>query len=146
MKIEKANLSDVEELSSLYYQLTKKYPEHNKMKPIFDLISKDKNYYLLVALNQENKAVGTAMGVICYDLIDLCAPFMLIENVVVSESYRGQGIGKMLMLELEAIAYSNKCALIILVSGNARKEAHTFYENLGYPMVKGFKKKLTYDE
>ena len=72
---------------------------NKKMKAIFKKIASDDSYYLLVARDDENRATGTAMGVLCNDLSGLCDPFMLVENVIVSEERRGSGGGKMLMAE-----------------------------------------------
>ncbi|MNO01656.1 putative acetyltransferase [compost metagenome] len=69
---------------------------------------------------------------------------MVIENVVVSNRIRRQGIGKKLMTMIEKIAQERNCYYIIFVSGGQRKEAHTFYEKLGFrdEQVEGFRKHL----
>ncbi|MDQ0088526.1 ribosomal protein S18 acetylase RimI-like enzyme [Paenibacillus anaericanus] len=84
------------------------------------------------------------MGIICHDFVGECKPFMVIENVIVSNRARRQGIGKKLMLEIERIAKERDCYYIILVSGEQRKEAHVFYEKLGFKdeKVEGYRKHL----
>jgi len=57
-----------------------------------------------------------------------------VEGLVVDEQYRGQGIGKKLMLFVEAFAEQFSPVIIDLTSG-ARRAAdgsHEFYKNLGY--------------
>ncbi|MNT93826.1 putative acetyltransferase [compost metagenome] len=69
---------------------------------------------------------------------------MVIENVIVSRSARRLGIGKMLMTEMEKQAKARNCYYIIFVSGAQRKEAHAFYEELGFKdeAVVGYRKHL----
>jgi GNAT superfamily N-acetyltransferase len=83
------------------------------------------------------------MGIVCYDLVGDCNPFMLIENVNVLPKYQGQGVGKLLMQELEDFAQKNHCNYVILVSESKREPSHKFYEAIGYSTdQKGFKKRL----
>jgi len=73
-----------------------------------------------------------------------CKPFMFIESVIVSTKYRGKGIGRKLIEEIELQAKRRDCYLIQFVSSGYRKEAHKFYEAVGYKLgfVEGFRKIL----
>ena len=94
-------------------------------------------YYLLVAKRGE-KVVGTSIGILCQALD---APFFVIENVVVDETCRKQGIGREIFDALDAIAKENNCQYAMLVSSGFRKTAHRFYEEMGYTEdVRGFRK------
>lgn len=55
-----------------------------------------------------------------------------VDELIVDKDFRGQGIGKKLMDEITTIARGYTCKRIELDSGFHRKEAHQFYENLGY--------------
>ena len=57
-----------------------------------------------------------------------------IEGLVVDEEYRGQGIGKKLMLYVEEVAGANGKTIIELTSGLRRSQdrSHEFYKSLGY--------------
>ncbi|MDR1348855.1 MAG: GNAT family N-acetyltransferase [Prevotellaceae bacterium] len=55
-----------------------------------------------------------------------------IDELIVDENFRGQGIGKTLMAEITKIARENNCKQIELSSAFHRKEAHQFYKNSGY--------------
>ncbi|QDH22717.1 GNAT family N-acetyltransferase [Saccharibacillus brassicae] len=113
------------------------------MRETFAALAADHNYRLLGAFEGEALA-GSAMGVICHDLIGDCRPFMVVENVIVSEAFRGRKAGKLLMEELERIARERRCAYALLVSSGFRTEAHAFYEALGYEEdVRGFRRRLT---
>ena len=56
---------------------------------------------------------------------------------------RSQGIGAQLMAECEARARAAGCTIIQLTTDRSRKDAHRFYERLGYqPSHLGMKKPL----
>ncbi|EHJ56970.1 hypothetical protein HMPREF9318_00598 [Streptococcus urinalis FB127-CNA-2] len=53
-------------------------------------------------------------------------------GLAVLEEAQGKGIGKKLMAELERIAKESSFAYIRLNSASHRKQAHAFYESIGY--------------
>ena len=114
-----------------------------KMNEVFDWMKGNPDYYVLCA-KYNNKVVGSLMGVLTKELFGECKPFMVIENVVVSDECRRMGIGKMLMDRMEAIARENECTVMMLISSMHRKEAHLFYESIGFSgdVGKGFRKYL----
>ena len=82
--------------------------------------------------------LGTAMGIVCQALD---APFLVIENVVVDAAFRKHGIGRKIFTALDEFAKEKNCQYAILVSSGFRKEAHRFYEVMGYDEdVRGFRK------
>lgn len=101
--------------------------------------------YLLIGAKDENGALlGAVMGIVCIDTVGRCRPFMVLENLIVSERYHRLGIGKRLVENLEKTARERNCYFIMLMSLMKRKEAHLFYEALGYSknIAQGFKKYL----
>lgn len=52
--------------------------------------------------------------------------------LVVSETVRGQGLGRALVAAAEKRLAEHGCALIEVTSNMRRAEAHAFYERLGY--------------
>ena len=88
--------------------------------------------------------MGSVTGIVCLDITDECRSFMVIENVIVKSTHRKQGIGRLLMTELEGIGRSMDCKYTMLVSAKHRGQAHRFYEVIGYDLdsVQGFKKYL----
>lgn len=59
-----------------------------------------------------------------------------IGGLVVDESYRRHGIGRLLMERAEQWAREKGCRAVHLRSNIVRKGAHVFYERLGYSNVK----------
>ncbi|HZG18031.1 MAG TPA: GNAT family N-acetyltransferase [Candidatus Bathyarchaeia archaeon] len=140
--VRKVECNDAAELSELFMDFIGKESNLAAMRKQIEVISNHPNYYVAVACD-EDKVVGTAMGIICYDLVGECNPFMLIENVVVLPQYQGRGVGRLLMQELEDFGQKNQCNYVILVSESKREPSHQFYEALGYSTdQRGFKKRL----
>lgn len=129
--IRKAEQHDAESLSELFLEFVDSRSNIDQMKRQIEKISKMPNYYIVVA-SRDGRVIGTAMGIVCYDLVGNCDPFLLIENVVVGELERGSGVGTMLINSMEEFALSHNCNFIILASSENRVRAHIFYEHLGF--------------
>ena len=59
-----------------------------------------------------------------------------IGGLIVDEGYRGQRIGEQLLKEAERWAGEQGCCTVSVHSNVIRKDAHRFYERLGYRAVK----------
>lgn len=59
-------------------------------------------------------------------------PWAVVENVVVSESWRGRGLGRTMMEHAIAQGVYEGCYKIFLSSSAKRVGAHVFYEKLGF--------------
>jgi ribosomal protein S18 acetylase RimI-like enzyme len=136
-------VDDLPQLMSLQAELINEAGDLNRMRELFTLICKDSNYSLLGAKKQ-GRLVGSLVGIVCHDLFGKCLPFMVIENVIVTKALRHQGIGRMLMTEVERIAQARGCRYLMLVSSITREQAPAFYHSLGYESApyRGFKKTL----
>ncbi len=86
---------------------------------------------LLVA-EEISEVVGTIVLIIVPNLSHKALPWAAVENVVVDERYRRQGIGRLLMDYATARAREAGCYKIQLISDKRRTEAHKFYRTLGY--------------
>ncbi len=141
--IEAIRKEDLEELGLLYQDLTGEVADLEKMARTFQWMNIDPDYILLGA-KLDDRLAGSLMGIVCYELLGSCRPFMVVENVIVGGRFRRMGIGKALMEAIEAMAREKRCYLVQLVSSGHRKEAHRFYEALGYGTdpVRGFRKFL----
>lgn len=142
--IEEIGADSLTALNVLYSELTGSMTDQAKLTKTFTAIQADSRYILLGAY-VDGELLGSMMGIVCQDLVLDCRPFMVIENVVVSARARRQGLGKLLMTAIEEKAHERDCYYIILVSGEKRKEAHVFYEKMGYreEKVEGYRKHLS---
>ena len=59
-------------------------------------------------------------------------PQALLDAVVVSRSHRGRGIGEAMVREALLMASQAGCYKLILSSNLKRRDAHRFYESLGF--------------
>jgi len=75
---------------------------------------------------------GTAFLTLCLDAMFGNQPYGVLENVVVNEACRGQGIGKRLFEHTEEVCRKRDCSKIMLLSTAAREAAHRFFEQQGY--------------
>lgn len=93
---------------------------------------------------QEDAIVATYQLTIIDGLSRTAARRAQIEAVRVSTASRGQGIGHLMLADIEARARAAGCVLIQLTSDARRTEARRFYADCGYlPSHIGFKKPLT---
>jgi GNAT superfamily N-acetyltransferase len=60
------------------------------------------------------------------------APVGRVSVMIVDESYRGRGVGALLMAEAEKRLAERGCKIIEVTSNMRRDRAHHFYEQLGY--------------
>lgn len=76
----------------------------------------------------------TIIGVVGYRfLTDLCWGYTLyVDDLVVHETKRGEGVGQQLMQYIEKIARDANCKHIRLASGISRKMVHQFYKKIGF--------------
>jgi len=96
------------------------------------------HYFLVYEDEETKKAVGYIHAEV-YATIYSDTLFNVL-SLAVDGDYHKQGIGKKLIFALEKEAAKRHYAAIRLNSGEARKEAHKFYENIGYTMEKYQKK------
>ncbi|MGL5867883.1 GNAT family N-acetyltransferase [Clostridium chrysemydis] len=140
MVVEKLKKEDIKELLELYKELIDTKNDISISKETYEKILKDDNYYLAV-LKKDNIILGSALAVSCFNLSMGGCTFIVVEDVIVKENTRGLGIGKKLMKAIDDFAKSKNAAYSILVSSSHRKDAHKFYENIGYTdSVLGFRK------
>lgn len=91
----------------------------------------DSRQHILVA-EAGGEVIGTLTLVVVPNLGHRGRPWAAVDNVVVSEACRGQGVGRALLAEAGRIAGSFDCYKIVLSSNLVRTEAHAFYRRLGW--------------
>ena len=103
----------------------------------------DSETHILLSAIEDNKLVGSVMGIICEELYGECKPFLLVENMIVDKNCRRKGAGKALLTDLEKVAKQKNRTPVILVTESERSDACWFYEAYGFQLNnKGYKKKL----
>jgi GNAT superfamily N-acetyltransferase len=102
-----------------------------KAREIFSRIERYPSYSLYVAVLKE-QVVGSFALLIMDNLGHLGAPSAIVEDVVVDPHYEQRGFGKRMMKMAISNAANAGCYKISLSANFKRKEAHQFYESLGF--------------
>ncbi len=144
--VRKATLDDLPRILALYAQLnlpgTPPEPvPHVDSSPYAETLAAiiaRADLWLLVA-EVDGTVAGTLQLTIVPNLSHSAAPWANIENMVVDEKARGQGVGAALLEEAASRAEAAGCYKISLTSRNERADAHRFYRANGYePRHQGF--------
>jgi ribosomal protein S18 acetylase RimI-like enzyme len=119
--------------ANLQSQLTELYKQLNAELTQLDLASALSDYNTTdVAVCMDNETlVGIAM-MAKYKVVS--GHKGMIEDVVVSSEYRGQGIGRKLMEKLLEQAEKSKLDDVLLFSGHHRTAAISLYKSLGFKL------------
>ncbi|MBN3891839.1 MAG: GNAT family N-acetyltransferase [Nostoc sp. JL31] len=142
IKIRQAEIKYVEQIASLCeqleYSVTNQHIEQRLTK-----INNNDAHIVYVATLEDEYVIGWAHAHIC-DSIVISTPAILL-GLVVDKDYRHSGIGRFLMHQIEQWASLAGCDSVLLRSNIKRKEAHLFYDKIGYTNIKQsltFQKKL----
>lgn len=143
MVIRNMSETDLPHLAKLYEQFWGEKSDIEKMNAQFQRM-KNSDAYILLCASEDNRLLGSVMGVVCNELYGDCKPFLVVEDMIVDKSVRRSGIGRALFAELERRARSAGCSQALLVTETDRQDACGFYESLGFDpdRNKGYKKKL----
>jgi GNAT superfamily N-acetyltransferase len=142
VKIRTATLADAERLAPLATQLGYASTAEQIAARLPAVLS-DPESVIFVAERNDGELLGYADVFLMRTLAsDARAE---VGGLVVADSCRSQGIGQMLMARVEEWAREKRCAAVSLRTNVIRERAHTFYERLGYTLVKtqkAYRKKL----
>jgi GNAT superfamily N-acetyltransferase len=94
----------------------------------------DEQHALFVAVAPGGTVLGWLHGYVCH-LVEVEA-HVEIGGLVVDEDHRHRGIGRLLLEHLEEWAAQRGCSAMRLRSNVVREDAHRFYEEVGYRVVK----------
>jgi GNAT superfamily N-acetyltransferase len=97
----------------------------------FDALARDPNNRLLIA-ERDGETVGTLQITFIHGLSRQGARRALLEAVRVAAPYRGKGIGEEIIRAAVGMARAAGCAMVQLTTDKSRKDAHRFYERLGF--------------
>jgi GNAT superfamily N-acetyltransferase len=144
--IRKATKSDLEAILSLYACLDQgdvQGLDAREAERVLERIGTYPDYSVYVA-ESKGQVVGVFALLIMDNLAHGGAPSGVVEGVVADPEWRGQGLGQaMMQLAMEQCKKAG-CYKLALCSSVARRQAHEFYESLGferhgYSFVVGFR-------
>ena len=123
--------SDFSDVSSLWQnELGNSSVTVESVAAVYTKMRRNDSYHTFVAVTGD-AVVGviTAVEVIAFEYP---AGYMKINGLAVKREFQGMGIGRKLVLKVEDIARRKGVSRIGLATGFQRKDAHAFYEHLGY--------------
>lgn len=131
--IRKAETEDLQAILSLYQQL---FPDEDYSNPesysdTWKEIISDKRIVCFIAYF-DSVPVSTCLISIIPNLTRNQRPYAIIENVVTHQDYRKNGFGKSVVDTAVDYAKQENCYKVMCLSSSARKDAHLFYEKIGF--------------
>ncbi|MCB0324759.1 MAG: GNAT family N-acetyltransferase [Bdellovibrionales bacterium] len=103
----------------------------SEAKRLFEEITNTGCHKLYVAF-VDSRLVGTFALVVVQSLTHNGGKSAVVEDVVVRSDVQGHGIGRQMMDYAAEKARAVGAQKVVLSSGQARENAHAFYEHLGY--------------
>ncbi len=133
IKVRPASPKDAEACARLSTQLG--YPSSRaEVERRLARLEGDEEHAVYVAVNSSDKVVGWVH--VCAAHLVESGPEAEIGGLVVDEGFRGSGVGRLLMERAEQWAREKGLKSVYLRSNIIRKDAHAFYQRLGYQIVK----------
>ena len=126
----RAGPHDAAEIARLYAQLVANPAVRVDPQRLAELAAAADAAVLVV--ERTGRLLGTVLVAVCADVMFGARPFAVVENIVVDDRARGQGIGALLLAEAERFCLAANCSKIMLLSAAERVEAHRFFERAGY--------------
>lgn len=130
MSIRRIRLDDLDKVYELMNILYEGKLKYDRFKNIYKLKLKEENSYYIVAVEDDD-----VVGVLTSELQEKLHRERLqlfIEDLIVEESKRNNGIGKALIENAINYAKDNNCEVVELTSYKDNIKAHKFYENNGF--------------
>ena len=129
-RLKKASAADLEVVNLLLKQLRIDAGAADATMDELQEIVSDKNV-ALVAIRDDNKLIGMAT---LYMITKFGKRVAFVEDVVVDEAYRGQGLGEKLMRAVIAIAREERVGTLNLTSRPERVAANKLYQKVGFEL------------
>ena len=89
-------------------------------------------YHKTFVVEDNQLIIGTCSLIIIDNLGHKGAKLAVAESMIISQDYRGQGVGSRLMKFVMEKVKEENCYKLMLSSNKKRIEAHKFYEQLGF--------------
>jgi GNAT superfamily N-acetyltransferase len=132
--LREADEGDLPDILSLYGQLGQDDGSVLSLDAASCIYARMKTYpdYSIHVAQNESGIIGTFALLIMDNLGHFGTPSAVLEDVVVAEGLRGQGIGKRMMDYANNLCRQKGCYKMTFSSNINRGVAHHFYETLGY--------------
>ena len=134
IEIREATDKDLSSILSLYSQPDMDNGQVLSIAQSQKLFDRIKSYpdYKIYAAETRGKIVGTFTLLIMDNIAHMGAPSGIIEDVAVEPECQGKGIGRRMMEFAMDLCRKKGCYKLALSSNLKRKDAHSFYESLGF--------------
>jgi len=135
LNIRESIYDDIPLLLELLYELERPKPQNeNEIESFTKLLKNyidDDDKKILVAEINDSKIIGL-ISLVFLSRLNQKTLELYVPELIVSQHYQNQGIGKKLLNSSIELGKEKKCHRIRLESGNQRTESHKFYEHLGF--------------
>lgn len=129
--------TDVDQLVELYDQL---HPTHapidrNAARHHWSTVQQHDGHHIhgvFDTAGYKHHLVATCTMQLIPGLTNLRRPFAVLENLVVRDSYRQQGIGSLLISHVLDQAWQHNCYKVLLTTGTDNIAAQQLYETCGF--------------
>ena len=133
LQVRLARPGDFDAVLALYAQL---HPDdgatpRERSRTVFEHILSQPHLELIVA-QAKDAVIGTCYLNIIANLSRAASPYGVLENVVVDQRIRGQGIGQAIVAFALARAWQAGCYKVMLQTGSRRESTHGFYRSCGF--------------
>jgi len=124
---------DAEEIARLATQLGYP-PSPEEIRARIERVMAEKLGRIIAAVDDSGAVLGWTHVFVAYRIES--EPFAEIGGLVVDESHRNRGIGRILLEEAEKWAAASGVSTLRVRSNMIRRDAHRFYERAGYSCSK----------
>ena len=137
VRVQNESKKDIDQILNLYKQAG--WSDGAEAGCAIGIGEKQPGEYLLV--NEiDGRIVATAQLNIIPSYAHLGRSYAIVNYVVTDEDERRKGYMAEIFNTIDKICTEHNCSSILLDSAEWRKEAHQFYESMGYESMRGFRK------
>lgn len=125
------DLDDLVKLLALLFAIEKDFAfDHGRQRQGLALLLDSKAAVVLVA-EAESRVIGMCSGQLTVSTAE-GGPALLVEDVVVTSPWQGQGVGRQLLTALEQWAGARKIGRLQLLADRSNRAALDFYNKTGW--------------
>ena len=131
--VREARSEDFDAIVGLYRQLQPKDPvlSAGEDRVVFGTILNAPGLTLFV-LEVDRTVVATTYLNVIPNMTRRASPYAVIENVIVDQTLRGTGLGKIIMAATLEAAWAAGCYKAMLLTGSKSASTHAFYRACGF--------------